>query len=402
MLPTSLKIYLAIIVLIVLSLIVMVFLKRTRRVALVSLAIISAAAIGSGIYFFKPKHYEKRYLSKSAEWRDLGLRALADSAHFFIGAIPGGVEITDPIFKNNFNSVTLENALKMGPLFKNGEVGNYDFSAADKLVDEGLANNMRVRGHTLVWGKQSDLFKNPDLNVWLNTFPEDERSDKLRNLMLTHIDTVLSHFKGRIKIWDCVNEVTDFMEAGKLEDNVYSRYLTHAYIADAFKHAHKVDPDLKLFLNEQINEYQGKQAELFLHLVKKLKADQVPIHGVGIQSHIMFNQDTAIASLHNFVNKLADLGLEVEITEVDLRLRLFDGDQDPYAAQGKYYGRLVKMCMSNPACKGVTFWGSTDKYCWMDGMPIFAKPNEPYLFDAEQNPKPGLYEIYHVLAAGKE
>ena len=88
MLPTSLKIYLAIIVLIVLSLIVMVFLKRTRRVALVSLAIISAAAIGSGIYFFKPKHYEKRYLSKSAEWRDLGLRALADSAHFFYWCHP--------------------------------------------------------------------------------------------------------------------------------------------------------------------------------------------------------------------------------------------------------------------------------------------------------------------------
>lgn len=90
------------------------------------------------------------------------------------------------------------------------------------------------------------------------------------------------------------------------------------------------------------------------------------------------------------------MGLEVEITELDIRLRIFDGADDPYEAQGKYYARLISACMANPMCKGVTFWGISDKWCWIDQLPT-PRPNEPYLFDKDMNPKPAFYELYKIL-----
>lgn len=95
------------------------------------------------------------------------------------------------------------------------------------------------------------------------------------------------------------------------------------------------------------------------------------------------------------------MGLEVELTEIDMRLRIFDAADDPYEAQGKYYARLIKACMENPACKGVTFWGFSDGWCWIDALP-FPKPNEPYLFDSELNPKPAFFEIYSLLRKSYE
>jgi endo-1,4-beta-xylanase len=92
------------------------------------------------------------------------------------------------------------------------------------------------------------------------------------------------------------------------------------------------------------------------------------------------------------------LGLEVEITELGARLMLFKGVKDPYKSQGLYYSRMLEICLDNPACKGITFWGLNDTQCSYDAVPwIFPKPNEPYLFDKGMNPKPASNEIYKVL-----
>lgn len=353
------------------------------------------------LVFFSPRQYERKYLQRSEEWKSLTFRQYADSLGFYIGTIPGGTDISDPVFCNNLNSVTPENSLKMGPLFRDKKIGEYDFTEADRIVNQALEKKLRVRGHTLVWGKQSDMFKNPDLRAWLKTFPESERSGRLKELVDNHIVTVLNHFRGRIHIWDCVNEPTSIGRPGRLDDNVFTKYLGGNYIEDAFRIAHSVDPALKLYLNEQINDYRGKQAEYFLELLRKLKKDGVPVAGVGLQSHILTRADTAITDLQDFMKKITDMGLEVELTEIDMRLRIFDAADDPYEAQGKYYARLIKACMENPACKGVTFWGFSDGWCWIDALP-FPKPNEPYLFDSELNPKPAFFEIYSLLRKSYE
>jgi len=393
---TAIKIFTVIIAFVILASLVMIFIKRYRKAGLQILGSLVIIFVITGICFFYPKKYDRIYLKKAIEWKSLSFRQYADSLNFYIGAIPGSAGIPDPLFCQNFNSVTPANALKMGPLLKNQKIGEYDFSDADKIVNQALENNLRVKGHTLVWGKLSDHFKSPDLDKWLQAFPEKDRSDKLREVINDHIVTVLNHFRGRVHTWDCVNEPTSMYNPGKLENNVFMKYLGEDYIQEAFKLAHSFDPDLKLYLNEEFSDYKGKQAECFLALVKKLKDNNIPLHGIGIQSHILSNIDTSIIDLQNFIRKFTDMGLEVEITELDMRLRLFNAADDPYEAQGKYYARLIKACMSNPMCKGVTFWGFSDDRCWIDQMP-FPKPNEPYLFDAEMNPKPAFYEIYKMF-----
>jgi endo-1,4-beta-xylanase len=394
--PTSIKIYFAIFVMLILTAIVMIFIRKCRKTGLIALGILITILVIAGLWIFHPKHYDRKYLEQSSEWKNLFIRQYADSLGFYLGAIPGGTEISDPLFYRNFNSVTPENALKMGPLLKDLKIGQYDFTAADMIVNEALQKNLRIRGHTLVWGKQSDTFKKPDLRKWLETFPKADRSRILKETMENHITTVLDHFRGKINIWDCVNEPTSYIRKGRLENNVYLKYLGEDYIAEAFRIAHSVDPDIKLFLNEELYDYNDRQASFFVDLVRKLKENDVPVHGIGIQSHIAI--DTAIADLKDYISKFTDMGLEVEITELDIRLRLFDGYEDPYEEQGKYYARLIDACMANPMCKGVTFWGFSDDNCWMDSYP-FPKPNEPYLFDAEKNPKPAFYDIYKTMKA---
>jgi len=377
--------------------IIMIVTRRFRKTGLSVFGIIIFTLMVTCLWLFIPRHYDRNYLQKSSQWKNLTLRMYADSIGFYIGAIPGGIEISDPIFCKNFNSVTAENALKMGPLLRDLKTSDYDFSRADKIVDEAIEMNIRVRGHTLVWGKQSDMFKNPDLAAWLETFPEQERSNILDKFIENHITTVLTHFRGRVKIWDCVNETMSMYKPGKLENNVFLKYLGEEYIPRAFEIAHSVDPDLKLYLNEQFIGYTGKTADAFIDLVKKLKDNNVPIHGVGIQSHVAGKADTAITDLQDFIKRITDLGLEVEITELDARLRLFSGADDPYEAQGRYYARMLQSCINNPLCKGLTFWGFDDSNCWMDPIPFFFKPNEPYLFDKEMNPKPAFYKMYKTL-----
>jgi glyoxylase-like metal-dependent hydrolase (beta-lactamase superfamily II) len=185
---------------------------------------------------------------------------------------------------------------------------------------------------------------------------------------------------------------------GKLENNVYLKYLGEDYIARSFELAHSVDSDLKLILNENLLSYTDKTAKAFLALVKQLKENKVPIHGVGIQSHIGSVRDTSIVELSNFIKSITDLGLEVEITELDARLKLFNGAEDPYEAQGKYYGRILKACLDNPLCKGLTFWGFSDNRSWEDSMSMFfPKPNEPYMFDGDLNPKPAYFYVFKAL-----
>ena len=392
-------IFMSITLILLLTSLAMTVFRKYRKSGLRLLAGLILIEIIAAFYVYTPRKYNRAYISHSEEWGRLGLRSLADSLDFYLGCIPSGNAVVQEAFGNNFNSITPENALKMGPLLQHFEIGRYDFTEADKIVDEAISRNLRVRGHTLIWGKQSDIFKSPDLALYLEKYPDNERGNILLGIMENHITTVLDHFKGRVTVWDVVNEPMSIIRGGRLENNVFHRYLGEDYIAVAFRLARNADPGIKLYLNENFLSYDGKQARAFLSLLKKMKADNVPIDGVGIQSHLS-PADSSFADLEKFMKSITDLGFEVEITELDFRLRLFGAAEDPYEEQGRYYGRLLSVCLDNPKCRGITFWGFSDNDCWMDKMPLFfPKPNEPYMFDSRMNPKPVFHEFYRILAS---
>ena len=93
------------------------------------------------------------------------------------------------------------------------------------------------------------------------------------------------------------------------------------------------------------------------------------------------------------------MGLLVEITEFDARIRLFEDSDDPYQAQGDYTTAYAAVCIENPSCVGFTVWGLSDATTWFDSVPPFRwmLPNDPLLFDTELRPKPAYHGIKTAL-----
>jgi endo-1,4-beta-xylanase len=385
-----------ILILIIILSVIALFFRKFRRIGVSVLGILFVMFAAASLLFFKPRKFERNYLLQKFDTTALNIRPLADSARFFFGSI-GDVEmISKPEFTKIVNSVTPEDELKMEGIWKDWEVGNYDFSEGDSIVDFAISKNLRVRGHTLIWGKLSHYFKRPDLDEYLSGFPEENRTGILQEIVDNHISTVLNHYRGRIRTWDVVNEPLEIFGNGELEENVYSRYLGEEYIENAFKLAHRVDPDVKLYLNEVLSNYHDRRAESLLQLVKRMQDKGIPIHGIGLQSHMAF-QLPELVNLRKYLKRIESMGLEVELTEVDARLMLFKDAEDPYRAQAEFYGDLLEVCLESPACTGITFWGFTDAHSWMDGSWIFRKPNELYFFDKNMNPKPVIGELYNAF-----
>ena len=102
-------------------------------------------------------------------------------------------------------------------------------------------------------------------------------------------------------------------------------------------------------------------------LVRQLKRKRVPIDGVGFQMHVDARFPPTEAQLRANFARFADLGLSINISELDVQVRNVAGTRaDKLALQKQIYHRVVAACLDTPACEAVTTWGFTDKYSWID------------------------------------
>jgi endo-1,4-beta-xylanase len=374
--------------------------SRFRKVAAGLVVVEALILVALYFHWFHPKDYPRNYLDNDPP-ASLTLAEAATAKNFYIGAAVG--KASSPLYAEmvptSYNSITPENATKWRRMLVNGKIGEYDFSEADAIVDYAVSKGVRVRGHTLVWGKfpGTTYPKELDERIASATDPSSE----LRQVMRDHITTAMTHFKGRIKTWDVVNEPMS-MDGPYLDKNIYLNTLGKEYIAEAFRIAHEVDPSVSLFINEQFGNYTGEGVEVFFDLLKWLISENVPIHGVGIQAHAIFKTHN-LAEFEEFVNRITDLGLFFEVTEFDARIRLFDAAADPYQAQADYMTEYARICIENPSCTGFTFWGLSDASTWFDFVPPFKwmPPNDPLLFDLNSHPKPAYFRILELLESRK-
>jgi endo-1,4-beta-xylanase len=245
--------------------------------------------------------------------------------------------------------MTPENQMKWDATEPNK--GQFNYASAQTLVDFAKTNGQKIRGHTLVWHSQ--------LPGWVTSLSGTAVEDAMKN----HITNVAGHFKGQIYAWDVVNEV--FNEDGTLRSSVFQKNLGQGFIATAFKTAAAADPSAKLYINDYNIEAQNAKSNGLYNLVKTLKSEGVPIHGVGFQTHLSVGQLTQANFAAN-LKRFSDLGLDVALTEVDIKL---NGKSE--ADQAKAYEDIVKACESVERCVGITIWGITDKYSWItSGSPL--------------------------------
>ena len=274
-----------------------------------------------------------------------------------------------------FSTVTPENEMKWEAI--EPEEGRFEFDAADEIVDRAREASQKIRGHTLVWHFQ--------LPRWVRELGPKN----LRAAMETHINRVVGHYKGKVGVWDVVNE--PISDRGGLRPSVFARRLGEGFVATAFRLARAADPDAKLYLNEIGAEGINAKSNRLYELLSGLKAQGVPVDGVGFQVHS--NLDGLPGDFVANMQRFAALGLDIAITEADVGLRLTPNQED-LEAQARIYGQIVRSCLT-VKCKSLTFWGFTDGRSWIsETQPGMGAAT---LLDGKFQPKPAFSAVQRAL-----
>jgi endo-1,4-beta-xylanase len=281
------------------------------------------------------------------------------------------------VLDREFNYITAEYQMKWDAIERSR--GVRDFSAGDAIVAYAESQGARVKGHALIW--------HGSVPGWVDALSATD----LRIAFESHIRAVGEHYRGRLLAWDVVNEAVADGGAG-LRDTVFRQKLGDGYIADAFRLAHEADPQALLFYNDYGGEDLGGKSNRIYELVSGLRAQGVPVDGVGLQMHISANSRPSDASIAANMRRLAGLGLLVNISEMDVRINNVAGStQSRLDAQKSAYHDVVRLCVMEPACHAVTFWGFTDAHTWIAG-------DAPLLYDAQYARKPAYFGVLDALS----
>ncbi len=337
------------------------------------------------------------------------------------------------LVKQQFNQISPENDLKWASIQPQPGPNGYNFGPADAYVAFGLKNHMLIVGHTLVWHGQTPnwVFAGPDKVAGataagtpitpnhVNEPPPAPRGfgrffgftgpfatrDQLLRRMREHIDTVVGRYKGKIKIWDVVNECVSDGGPNILRNSLWRQIIGPDFVAKAFEYAHEADPAAILRLNDYGLENPVKRHK-FMALVKHLLAEKVPVMAIGTQTHVSVSYPS-YAQEDQELTDLETLGLPIHITELDVNgaaagQRNTGADVANNAGTTKgglvdnanrllanQYANLFRVFMKHKLVKLVTFWDVNDAVSWRAA-------GKPLLFDGNDQPKPAFYSVIRV------
>lgn len=342
------------------------------------------------------------------------------------------------LVKAQFNQLVAENEMKWASLHPRPGADGYDWRAADAFVSFGMSNHMVLAGHTLVWHSQTPQWvfagTNPPPNLaqagpgpfastnppgaaqfgrgrfgpgfgggpfGRYTGPRASRAELLER-MREHIHTVVGRYKGKIKVWDVVNEALADNGTNILRNSLWLEIVGPDFIAKAFEFAHEADPEAVLRYNDYGLENPAKRRRL-IALIQSLQAQKAPVHAIGSQAHV--NVSTTFEIMDESLSEIASLGLPIHITELDVNSaqggqRGFGADITGNAAatQGglvsdadrkladAYAGLFRAFLKHDKSVEMVTFWGPNDANSWRAN-------GKPLLFDGDCQPKPAFHAV---------
>lgn len=338
----------------------------------------------------------------SAQHKSLQESSLKDFADFPIGSAMSSFgynrdTLMRDIHAHHFNSVTADNAMKMASIAR--EKGKYNFGPADQMVEFAEKYNQRLFGHALVWHSSMPRFLEESYNT----------AESLDSFMKDYIHTYVGRYKGKVDAWDVVNEAINTFGGGYRETFWYNT-LGKDYIAKAFRYAHEADPDAILFYNDFNTERDTAKLHSVLEMIKDLKAQGVPISGLGYQMHLRMDIPNEVIAYA--LRKGAETGLQIHLSEIDIIFNKHNDSQgggeqivpeitdELLEKQKQKYKDLVTMyrtIVPKEQQYGMTFWGFADKNTWINGF--FRIKDWPCIFDQNLEPKPAFYGMKEGLTA---
>jgi endo-1,4-beta-xylanase len=330
------------------------------------------------------------------------LRRLAAAKGLVYGTTISAAEIRsdrafDALVVEETGLVVPENDMKWQDMNR-GAPGDDDFGPADTVVDFAVKNRLVLRGHNLLW-----YFRTPP---WFFDLPSRAAKE---GAVVTRIETICGRYRGKVYCWDVVNEPIEPKD-GRLDglrQAVFLEALGPGYLDLAYRTARAADPKARLVVNEYDIELdapeQDRRRAALLGLLRRMRARGTPVDAVGIESHLRAAGGPPLSApkLRRFLAEIAAMGLEIQITELDVTDENAPADiarRDRLVADT--YRRWLDAVLAEPAVKMIVTWGLSDRYSWIvrketnpsrwrkDGL-----PSRPLPFDANLAPKPAFAAI---------
>ena len=240
--------------------------------------------------------------------------------------------------------------------------GQLSLGGVDEIVKFALDNGKTVRGHTLLW--------HGSVPAWVQQRLREHRDWRV---ISRYFGSLMPRYGDTIQQWDVVNEP---IETGHrmdgLRENVFLEVFGPDYVQRALVEARTFAPNAKLMLNEFSLEYDSQverdRRYLLLKLIERLKRSGAPLDGIGLQGHLDLRKGTISApAIASFLRELANMGLDIVITELDVKERDYTA---PANVRDQLVGdevrRYLDVVLAQRAVSGVLTWGLSDRQSWLE------------------------------------
>lgn len=339
-------------------------------------------------------------------------------------AVVSGVDMaSQTLVTRHFNSITVENAMKAGPI--NPQPGVWNFGPSDAFVAFGETHGMFIVGHTLVWHNQTPAWFFQDAVTGKPNTPA-QQIERMRQ----HIEALAGRYKGRVHAWDVVNEVIDNDGSYRPTTWVNGVGSGDEMVKAAFRFASQYAPDAELYYND-FNAWRPAKRDGIVRMVKMLQAAGIRIDGIGMQGHWGLNFPKS-EYIESAIDAYAALGVKVMITELDVdvlsltregqvigqvmsdpqfQLEEFEAYLDPYRGglpadvEQRVTDRWVELFRifhgRRDKIDRVTLWGLHDGMSWKNNYPVPGRMNYPLLFRRDRTPRPAFDAIVTIPGSAR-
>ena len=286
--------------------------------------------------------------------------AIATGKDKYLGGAwsPGNASLE---FANYWNQVTPENGGKWGTVEGTRDVMNW--AQADAAYALAKANGYPFKWHTLIWGNQQP--------AWIESLSTAEQREEIEEWY-----AAIAERYPDIDQIEVVNEPLHDPPRGATNGNYIEALGGNGttgwdWVITSFQLARQYFPNAELLINDYSITNDGNATTNYINIINLLK-ERGLIDAIGDQGHAFSTTEPAPMNNHrNNLNRLAETGLPIYITELDID-GVLAGVLN-HEVQLAAYQRIFPVFWEHPAVKGVTIWGYVQNNHWRNQQGAWLK-----------------------------